>query len=165
MSERRLLLPFLLLLFACRARAALEIDTRWQADSPEAIAAAVDAQAFQAALRRDVAQVYDAAGLPDMGVSAALQATILGGGTAPAPATTTTTAAATTTAAQTTPPPAYTTASASPAFTAAIAAGAVGVVGVAAVALFTANRGVTVTAPAARRGPELPYRIVRPRVN
>jgi hypothetical protein len=146
----------LLLLLLAPARAALEISAQWKPDSPEAIAAAVDAQAFQAGLRRDIGQVYDAAGLPDGGVSAALQGTILGGGTAPV-ATTTTTAAA-----QTTPPPPAQDANGVPTIT--IGAAVVAVVAFAALGLFTTN--YRATAPAAReakRGPELPFRIVRPR--
>jgi hypothetical protein len=61
----------------------------------------------------------------------------------------------------TTPPPRVD--GASPLVPVAIAAGAVAVVGVAAVALFTVNRRVT--APAARRGPELPYKLERPQPN
>jgi hypothetical protein len=166
MSERRLLLPFLLLLFACRARAALEIDTRWQADSPEAIAAAVDAQAFQAALRRDVAQVYDAAGLPDMGVSAVLQATIIG--SASGGPTTTTTPRPTTTPPPA-PPPKETPAPDTGSVGQGVTIGAV-VVAVAAFAVLgalMAGRGAGAPASgcadaSTKAPPELPFKLVRP---
>ena len=138
------------------ARAAIEINAQWTADSPEAVAAAMNVQAFQAGLRRDIGQVYDAAGMADAGMSVALQATIVGGGatlisTTPPPQTTPT--------AHTTPTPPDSPTSGG--LNVAIGAGVVAVVGLAALGLFSNNRALTVPAARERKGPELPYKIER----
>ena len=143
---------WVLLLFLAPAYAAIEISAQWSADSPEAIAAALDAQAFQAGLRRDVGAVYAAAGLSDAGVSVALQATMVGGSAIPA----------TTTAQQTTPPPPASSPTTSGSLSIAIGAGVVALVGLAGLALFSANRAVTVPAARERRGgASLPFKIER----
>ncbi len=147
------------MLFLAPAYAAIEINAQWTADSPEAVAAAMNVQAFQAGLRRDIGQVYDAAGMADAGVSVALQATIVGGGatlisTTPPPHATTTPPPHTTPA----PPDSPT----SGGLSVAIGAGVVAVVGLAALGLFSNNRALTVPAARERRGPELPYKIERP---
>jgi len=145
------------LLFLAPARAALEINAQWTADSPEAVAAAVNVQAFQAGLRRDIGQVYDAAGMADAGVSVALQATIVGGG---ATLISTTPPPHAATAPQTTPTPPDSPTSGG--LNVAIGSGVVAVVGLAALGLFSNNRALTVPAARERRGgPELPYKIER----
>ena len=145
------------MLFLAPARAALEINTQWTADSPEAVAAAVNVQAFQAGLRRDIGQVYDAAGMADAGVSVALQATIVGGG---ATLISTTPPPHAATAPQTTPTPPDSPTSGG--LNVAIGSGVVAVVGLAALGLFSNNRALTVPAARERRGgPELPYKIER----
>ena len=152
---------FLFLLCIGFARAAIEINAQWTADSPEAVAAAMNVQAFQAGLRRDIGQVYDAAGMADAGVSVALQATIVGGGatlisTTPPPQTATTSQ----TQPHTTPTPPDSPTSGG--LSVAIGAGVVAVVGLAALGLFSNNRALTVPAARERRGgPELPYKIER----
>ena len=151
---------WVLLLFLAPAYAAIEINAQWTADSPEAVAAAMNVQAFQAGLRRDIGQVYDAAGMPDAGVSVALQATIVGGSatlisTTPPPQTATTSQ----TQPHTTPAPPDSPTSGG--LSVAIGAGVVAVVGLAALGLFSNNRALTVPAARERKGPELPYKIER----
>ena len=146
------------------ARAAIEVNAQWSVDSPEALAAALDAQAFQAALRRDIGQVYEAAGLSDAGVSAAIQGEIVGGATG-TPLVTTRAPTPTPTPPEPTPPPPEpaTTDSSGPGVIVGVAA--VGVVGVLALGAFSVNRGVVrsppQTEPECRRA-EIPYKIERP---
>ena len=156
---------WVLLLFLAPAYAAIEINAQWTADSPEAVAAAMNVQAFQAGLRRDIGQVYDAAGMADAGVSVALQATIVGESatlisTTPPPHTQNT-ATASQTPPHTTPAPPDSPTSGG--LNVAIGAGVVAVVGLAALGLFSNNRALTVPAARERRGgPELPYKLERP---
>ena len=151
------LLLWLFASFPPPARAALEVVAQWVPDSAAAVAAALDAQAFQAGLRRDVAPVYDAAGLPDLGLSAALQAGFSGGTAVPM---------STTPAPPPPPPPPESSDGGSGSGAGAgllIGAAVVGGVAVLGLAAFSVQRGARAAVPPeCAPGKALPYRIERP---